>query len=116
MHYKTEMKLLEKQCDDLQDIIAELASDIKRVNKHRHFHMRGGLDHHTKYQSVKEHIEGLSHIIRNRINDMNESQIELDNCYDRLQTLYMYADADADLEADAKLSFKLFLQEVNYHE
>lgn len=98
---------LEADCEVLQQMICEISKDIKRVNKHRHNHMRGNADHHLKFKTMKEHVEALSQIMRGYIQDMHDCEKQLEGNYYRLQVLYAYDDEDEYLRKDAELSIRL---------
>ena len=99
-------KNLQEHMDNLSDCISEMMKDYKRINLHRHQHMLGMIDNHTKHRSVESHIEALGNIMKMILKDVKEFRDDFIRTDNKLQTAYMYQDADEDIRIDAEISYR----------
>jgi chromosome segregation ATPase len=102
----------QKTMNDLMQLHFLLREDYKRINRHRKEHKQGLQDAHTKYKSVNEHIDALNRILKSKLKEIKENMQEIDNIYNRLQTTYMYLDAENDIKIDAEQSYNEVMQEL----
>ena len=106
------IKELEERMDNLLDCIFEMIKDYKRINLHRHQHMKGMTDNHTKYKSIESHIEALGNIMKRILKDIKEFRANFIETNYKLQNAYMYQDADEDIRIDAEISYKETMEEL----
>lgn len=115
MTIKQETQELETKLDNFITTISEMRDDFKRVNAHRHEHKRGIEDNHTQHQSISNHIEALETILKSILEEIEELRQIIGDTINRLQTLYMYSDADEDMRIDAEYSHRETLRELGLY-
>jgi len=113
------MKSLESQAKETEatieilfESLSKTLSHYSKVNKHRHLHLVGLNDHHTKYQSPQEHIEGLRSILKGLKRDYNDIKKYLNQEFSQLNSIYGNMDAEQDLIDDAEISYNEVMKEL----